>query len=861
MSNTPKTDSIKLTDPEQRLWHDVADGVPSVLGDDDPRKLKSPEDWGQDRVIRASVLTELLTKIDAAQTPALKRVNIRGAFVKGELDFSHIELSISLRFEKCIFDGLIKLQTARMASFEMSKCVLPSVIADGASFNGHFEVTRSVVYYGPLVLVGASVRNSINLSGSRIDGSNGISVFAVSVEVGSSLFMRDSFHAKGEVQFTSATIRGYLDCSSSHIENEKGTSLMADNIDISGNVNLSNGFKSSGEARLLNAHIGGQLSFSGATFSSESGKALSADGARVDGDLFFHEGFRAEGEVRIPGAQIGGQLVCSGARFNNAKGIALHGQELVVRNSVILGAGFFAHGEVRFLGAQIRNGLTCASATFKSPETVALAADGAQIGGSVSLDKSSECFGQVRMVGASIGSLRISRTSLINPRGDALSLDYAKIDGALLLRRGFYAHGVVRLTGVTVASHLDCTGGRYEKPDNNSNALIVDGADIRGDVYLAKGFNSVGVVRLLGARIGGKLSCSGGRFHNPGNIAIAADGTEVTDSVLLSSGFQANGAVRLAGAQVGQDLACAGGRIDHAGLDALVGDNMRVKNNALLNAQFFVIGSVSLKNAYISGQLSFTDSTICNPNGYAIILQSARSDSLWLRGSELQLQGRVDLRSSSVRVLADEPAELVSSGGISGIDLDGLVYEHISPDSPSDAHTRLEWLSLQPAGYRSQPFDQLATVLRRNGQDHEAREVLIAKHRARRATLATFRAKSWDRFLDYSVLYGWQPWRPLVFPGAVALLVGIALLEAAHCVGITSGVTGLLPSIFHSLFLALDVSLPIVDLGIRSEWEIDPGRGGAFAAVLTIYLWVLELIGWAVVTLALAALTGIVRRD
>ena len=66
---------------------------------------------------------------------------------------------------------------------------------------------------------------------------------------------------------------------------------------------------------------------------------------------------------------------------------------------------------------------------------------------------------------------------------------------------------------------------------------------------------------------------------------------------------------------------------------------------------------------------------------------------------------------------------------------------------------------------------------------------------------------------------------------------------------------------YDSFIHTLDVFLPIVDLGIESRWTVDTANGGAFAWVVMWFLWSLKLVGWGTVTLALAALTGIVKRD
>ena len=228
-----------------------------------------------------------------------------------------------------------------------------------------------------------------------------------------------------------------------------------------------------------------------------------------------------------------------------------------------------------------------------------------------------------------------------------------------------------------------------------------------------------------------------------------------------------------------------------------------------------------------------------------------------LRGPNLDISGGLDLLSARFRVLADNPAVLPDS--VTRLNLDGLVYEQIAPDSPRDVATRLQWLGRQTPGYHPQPFDQLATVYRDNGQDHEATKVLIEKRRRRRDTLAGGWRRCGDWFLDFSIRYGWQPWRPLAL-GLAFLLSGFGLVSGADAVGLIVGLSEMSAPYFPFIH-ALDVALPIVDLGIESRWTIDTANGGRFAWLVMASLWTLKLVGWVVVTLALASVTGIVKRE
>lgn len=572
-----------------------------------------------------------------------------------------------------------------------------------------------------------------------------------------------------------------------------------------------------GDISLAGARVDQSIALSGSRITGVGGQALTADGLKAGGSMFLRDGFRATGVVRLPGARISGQLICSGGRFCNPSGIALGADGADIRGGAFLGTGFHAKGEVRLLGARIGNDLNCSGARFE------------------------------------------------NRQGHALRAELAQIDHNVFLNRppdtsqGFHATGNVNLTGARIGGNLDCAGGLFE--NSEGDALSADRINVGDGVLLAGGFRATGEVRLLGARIGGNLDCTDGLFENPESDALSADGAHVHGSTFLKSGFHAMGEVRLPGVRIDHDLDCTGGIFENPKGDALSADGAHVGGSAFLRDGFNARGTVRLPHAQIGNQLAVIDATLSKANGSALDLQNTRAAWLLLRGHCVKISGALDLQSAQVGMLADTPQAL--SDAVT-LHIDGFVYERIAPDSSQNVKTRLQWLERQSEGYHPQPYDQLAEVFRRNGQDYEAREVLIAKRRKRRLTLLRgwplgWPHRFWDCFLDWSVRYGWQPWRPLV-AGIVVFLFVFGLILAANARDLVVSLSGM-ASPYDSFIHVLDVFLPIVDLGVESRWTIDTANGGAFARVVTWFLWFLKLVGWGSVTLALAAVTGIVKRD
>ncbi len=85
----------------------------------------------------------------------------------------------------------------------------------------------------------------------------------------------------------------------------------------------------------------------------------------------------------------------------------------------------------------------------------------------------------------------------------------------------------VSATQLRLDHSLDLSG------TNSRTRINLHGAKITGDVFLGDGFTAQGEVRLLGASVGGQLTCRGGTFTNEDGDALSADGAEIGGDVLL----------------------------------------------------------------------------------------------------------------------------------------------------------------------------------------------------------------------------------------------------------------------------------------------------------------------------------------
>jgi len=97
-------------------------------------------------------------------------------------------------------------------------------------------------------------------------------------------------------------------------------------------------------------------------------------------------------------------------------------------------------------------------------------------------------------------------------------------------------------------------GGLYLTGSRAEQGVDLHRLTTKSNVHLRDGFQATGTVDLGGARIGGQLACSGGRFDGAGGKAINCNAAWIGAEVFLDDGFHASGLVDFTGARIESDL-------------------------------------------------------------------------------------------------------------------------------------------------------------------------------------------------------------------------------------------------------------------------------------------------------------------
>lgn len=145
------------------------------------------------------------------------------------------------------------------------------------------------------------------------------------------------------------------------------------------------------------------------------------------------------------------------------------------------------------------------------------------------------------------------------------------------------------------------------------------------------------------------------------------------------------------------------------------------------------------------------------------------------------------------------------------------------------------------------------------GHSGDARDIRIEQRREqRRRGGLRWHERAWNWVQDFTVRYGFKPWRAL-FPALAVVLYGWFVFFQAGDSGVMRSIRTDDFVAFQSFVYSLDAFVPFVDLHQESHWlpDISVEDGSA----VRVYLWVHILLGWALSGLTVIAFSGFMRRS
>ncbi|QNP73244.1 oxidoreductase [Streptomyces roseirectus] len=384
-------------------------------------------------------------------------------------------------------------------------------------------------------------------------------------------------------------------------------------------------------------------------------------------------------------------------------------------------------------------------------------------------------------------------------------------EGDLHLPRSRFPEGI-RLTDAHIGTDLLLNEAVVHR-DRSGRSIVADGMTVGQDVQ-AELLESHGELSLRGAKVGVSLSLRGARLAgSPGRFALNAPQLTVERTLYLTP-------------------AAAGGR-PVTGLTPAQGVRVR---------RFDCHGGLRLDDGRFGDAVDLQSARFTLTDDQEVSLRRVHASELRFLG-ERPARGKVVLSGARVINLIDRASAWPGPGRLH---MAGFSYDNLVPVGPFPLAARLEWVAAATAEYAPEPYERLAAVLRAGGEDEDAREVLLAKQRRRRETLPPG-AKLWGFAQDWTVAYGYRPGRAAVWMAVLWAAGSVAFGFAPH-----RPTSGGAPPWDPALF-ALDLLLPVIDLGQAGQWRLPGAWQWATAAMV--------LLGWVLATTVAAGATRLLRRD
>jgi hypothetical protein len=614
-------------------------------------------------------------------------------------------------------------------------------------------------------------------------------------------------------------------------------------------------------------------------------------GITIDGGLITGTLDLSSGSVEVPLAFINCELR-GGVMFKDAhtRTIQLSGSSLpFVDGEAAMVAGdlrldFLRDcSQIKLDRARVSGSLLCAGTALNNPAGQPLSADSITIDGSAFLRPGFEAVGETNLLGAKMESLDLSGASLSNTAGFALNAEALEVAASALFSDGFEALGWVDLSQARIGQTLDFGGATLKNPQKNGYALNADGIKVGGPARFRDGtdrdgnkrrFSTDGSLTLIGAEIGRELSFVGAKLSNPDGKALDADSIKVNGGAFFRDGFEGNGEINLFGAAIGATLDFSGAALQAPSARgyALNAEAIDVKGAAYFcqsdDWPFSTSGPITLFAAKVGTGVRFDQAKLSTGgdevarNLPAIDLQGADIDGLLTLTHFPEQPRGIDLGRAHAGALADD--ETAWPAAPHHLGLDGFSYDGLATGAPRDASERLTWLSKQTEPAR-QPFEQLAGVYERGGDEDAARQIRVGMHRAlRKQRPLLSRERAWSWLLDRTILYGYAARRSIIFAVAI-ILVGWWIFDSATASGAMRTAKPKEAPPLQPLVYSLDTFIPVIDFGQQGQWNPDAKKNVTIAGTkidgswIQRYLWLHIALGWIATTLAVAAFTGLVR--
>lgn len=802
----PKISGRNITEPQQRSERDERIKIKSINF--------SNSHIHQNIALQHCKVTENLTL-------TLAQIGGDFLFFKGSVEGT-------LYLDRAHIQGNLVCESSEIGS---SKDKLSSQIKDSASYclyAANAEVSKNVMigrngtFHGSVSFAAAKVSGNFDASGSKFYHC----LYAAEISVGRSVFLSCDdegrrFEAQGEVNYENAQVSGNFDCRGGDFQC-KEFSLCMQGSHITGNVYLGAldnntnrdkwlTFSAAGTVRIDKATIMGNLDCRGGHFgksppgqvadkASPRNYCLYALVAQIQGNVFLGSSaqqlpqqsaqqvkYGFDGWINFAAAKIMARFDCRGGRFGVGERafyapqieVGRHVYFSVLKNEQGKLIQFESSGTIDISGAIISGNLDCGGAHLKCDEGYSFIARHAKVSGTVFFNEP------------------------LHLKSESENTEDSQ---------SFVSEREVDLSGIHIGRRLNCSNAKIASFFANSGyigeSLILDGCEATS-------------VEIKGIQLAGELKCQG----NCKIRVIHAEDAKVEQQVSINIQNEQPITLHFSGLQVNGDCELS------ACFEELNLSQARIEGRLTLRGNFGVTRNSSQSNTNSNNQDNTNNKTKNSGDSQKRIYNFLREviepiNFKLERNLVIDQTGNhkciVNLTSANVvewddRIIPQLCRTSEFGDGtlikfMSSYNFSDFVYQKIGSEisnllrSPAKCGKGSEllgrWLNYSNGGqYNPQPYEQMASVLRKSGYDDAWGEILIAKRRAYREQAGTginLKMFLLTVFSVAMVLFSFSDLfyiagKPLLDRGALySLLLGNykALLDlGVHCVLLISAIS------------------------------------------------------------------------
>jgi hypothetical protein len=287
--------NIKPTKAEQKLLECSASNKHVSFG------VAVPDRPTDQNIIRAEILRFLLLGGSKKHPIGQRGIQVRGAWIEGEFDFSTCKTSLEFSADRCRFTQPISLQDASLGALRLTGCHSVELYGQNLKVLRDVFLSEGLISTGPVTLSGSKIGGQFNCTGGRFEFKHGTSLDCARIQVGESVFLRHGFSAAGQVNLHGAKIGGQFSCNGGKFLAASGNALDCQYIVVAESVFLNDSFSANGAVMFHSANIAGSFYCAGGWFEDE----LSLFQAAIRGKFSFQELRLSPVSVNLEGAFVG----------------------------------------------------------------------------------------------------------------------------------------------------------------------------------------------------------------------------------------------------------------------------------------------------------------------------------------------------------------------------------------------------------------------------------------------------------------------------------------------------------------------------------------------------------------------------